>query len=85
MLTDAECKNASCPPDRKQARFSDSGGLYLQVGGTGSKRWFWKYRIAGVEKQLALGSYPNVNLKSARKVSVISQFDGPSIKLGDGR
>jgi len=80
MLTDAECKNASCPPDRKQARFSDSGGLYLQVGGTGSKRWFWKYRIAGVEKQLALGSYPNVNLKSARKAR-----DEAKSQKADGR
>lgn len=66
MLTDAQCRNAVCPLDRKQARFSDSGGLYLQVSPAGSKRWFWKYRIAGVEKQLALGSYPDVNLKTAR-------------------
>lgn len=32
-----------------------------------SKRWFLKYRIAGVEKQLALGSYPDVTLTAARK------------------
>ena len=66
MLTDAECRNAICPPDKKQARFADSGGLYLQVSPAGSKRWFWKYRIFGVEKRLALGSYPAVNLKLAR-------------------
>ena len=30
MLTEAECKNAICPPDKKQARFADSGGMYLQ-------------------------------------------------------
>ena len=58
MLTDAECRNAICPPGRKQARFSDAGGLYLQVSPNASKRWFWKYRIGGTEKQLALGSYP---------------------------
>ena len=80
MLTDAECKSANCPPARKQARFSDSGGLYLQVGNTGSKRWFWKYRIAGVEKQLALGSYPTVNLKSARKAR-----DEAKSQKSDGR
>ena len=66
MLTDAECRNAVCPPDKKQARFADSGGLYLQVSPAGSKRWFWKYRIGGLEKRLALGSYPAVNLKLAR-------------------
>lgn len=67
MLTDAECRNAKCPPDKKQARFADSGGMYLQVSPAGSKRWFLKYRIAGVEKQLALGSYPKVTLIAARK------------------
>lgn len=28
MLTETECKNAVCPPDKKQARFADSGGMY---------------------------------------------------------
>jgi hypothetical protein len=66
MLTDADCKNAVCPPDKKQARYPDSGGMYLQVSPKGSRRWFLKYRIDGKEKQLALGSYPDVSLKSAR-------------------
>jgi len=67
MLTDAHCRNATCPPDRKQARFTDAGGLYLQVSPSCSKRWFYKYRIDGKEKQLALGSYPAVGLTAARK------------------
>ncbi len=67
MLTDAECRNAVCPPDKKQARFADSGGMYLQVSPAGSKRWFLKYRIALVEKHMALGSYPDVGLTAARK------------------
>ncbi len=67
MLTDAKCRNAVCPPDRKQARFTDAGGMYLQVSPAGSKRWFLKYRVAGVEKQLALGSYPDLSLTNARK------------------
>jgi hypothetical protein len=29
MLTDAQCRNAVCPPDKKQARFTDSGGMLL--------------------------------------------------------
>ena len=66
MLTDADCKNAVCPPNKKQARYPDSGGMYLQVSPAGSRRWFLKYRIGGKEKQLALGSYPDVSLKSAR-------------------
>ena len=67
MLTDAQCRNAICPPERKQARFPDSGGMYLQVSPAGSKRWFLKYRVGGKEKQLAMGSYPAVSLTAARK------------------
>ena len=67
MLTDAQCRNAVCPPEKKQARFADSGGMYLQVSPAGSKRWFLKYRVDGVEKKLALGSYPDVTLTKARK------------------
>ena len=67
MLTDAECRNATCSLDKKQARFADSGGMYLQVSPAGSKRWFLKYRVGGKEKQLVMGSYPAVSLTAARK------------------
>jgi integrase len=67
MLTDAQCRNAICPLEKKQVRFADSGGMYLQVSPAGSKRWFLKYRFGGKEKQLALGSYPDVSLTAARK------------------
>ena len=80
MLTDAQCKNAVCPPDKKQARFTDSLGMYLQVSPAGSKRWFLKYRIAGVEKQMALGSYPKVTLTAARKARDIAR-----LQKSDGR
>jgi integrase len=66
-LTDAACRNASCPPGRKQARYADAGGLYLEVSASGSRRWFWKFRIEAVEKKFALGSYPDVSLAAARK------------------
>ncbi len=67
MLTDAQCRNATCPPEKKRERLSDAGGLYLEVSPNGSKRWFWKYRLAGLEKRLAMGSYPDVGLTAARK------------------
>ena len=50
----------------KPYRISDSGGLYLEVAISGGKLWRLKYRFAGKEKRLALGSYPEVNLKEAR-------------------
>lgn len=66
-LTDAACRNAKCPEDRAHQRFSDSGGLYLEVQPNGSKHWRWKYRLAGKEKRLALGTYPDVPLAAARR------------------
>jgi integrase len=48
--------------------------MYLQVSPAGSKRWFLKYRTAGVEKQLALGSYPSVSLSAARKARDAAKF-----------
>ena len=67
MLTDAHCRNATCEADKKRERLRDSGGLYLEVSPNGSQRWFWKYRLDGLEKRLALGSYPAVGLTAARK------------------
>ena len=67
MLTDAECKSATCPPGKNRARLACSGGLYLEISPSGSKRWFWKYRKDGKEGRMALGSYPDVGAKEARK------------------
>lgn len=66
MLTDPDCKNATCPADKARLRLTDSGGLYLEVSPSGSKRWFWKVYKEGKESRLALGSYPAVTLKAAR-------------------
>lgn len=66
MLTNAHCKNATCPPDKKRARLTDSGGLYLETSPAGSKRWFAKIYRDGKETRLALGSYPAVTLAAAR-------------------
>ena len=49
-------------------------GLYLQVSPAGSKRWFYKFRTADVEKQLALGGYPAVTLAQARKARDVAKL-----------
>ena len=67
MLTDAHCRNANCPPDKKRYRLTDAAGLYLEVSPAGSKRWFWKTYADGKESRMALGSYPDVGLTAARK------------------
>ncbi|MGH8062711.1 MAG: tyrosine-type recombinase/integrase [Pseudoxanthomonas sp.] len=45
----------------------DGGGLYLEVTPAGGKLWRQKYRIAGKEKRLAHGTYPEVTLALARE------------------
>lgn len=63
-LSDAKIRNAK--PQVKEVKYFDGGGLFLLVTPTGGKLWRLKYRHAGKEKQLALGSYPEVTLSDAR-------------------
>jgi integrase len=64
-LTDTAIRKAK-PTDKTQ-RFFDGGGMYLEMPPTGGKLWRLKYRYAGKEKRLALGSYPEVSLAKARE------------------
>src|ERR1700690_1218465 len=63
-LTDTAIRKAKSK--EKPFKISDSGGLYLLVQPSGSKWWRYKYRFAGKEKLLALGSFPDVGLAEAR-------------------
>ncbi|WP_019882331.1 MULTISPECIES: integrase arm-type DNA-binding domain-containing protein [unclassified Methylophilus] len=44
----------------------DELGLFVLVSANGGKWWRFKYRFAGKEKLLALGTYPEVSLADAR-------------------
>jgi integrase len=50
----------------KPFKLFDERGLFLLVTPAGGKLWRLKYRFAGKEKLLALGSYPDVSLADAR-------------------
>ncbi len=63
-LTDATIRAAK--PTAKPYKLADGRGLYLLVNPTGGKWWRFKYRLAGKEKLLSLGVYPDVSLKAAR-------------------
>jgi integrase len=63
-LTDVTVRTAK--PRDKTYKLSDSGGLYVEVTPAGGKRWRWKYRVAGREKLLSMGVYPDVTLAAAR-------------------
>ncbi|EDJ4635602.1 tyrosine-type recombinase/integrase [Salmonella enterica] len=53
-------------PKDKPYKLADGGGLYLLVNPNGSRYWRLKYRVAGKEKLLAIGVYPEVTLADAR-------------------
>lgn len=51
----------------KAQKLADGDGLYLLVTPAGSKCWRFDYRYLDKRKTLALGQYPEVSLKAARK------------------
>ncbi len=64
-LTDKVVRAAK--PGPKPRKLTDGLGLYLLVHSNGGKYWRLKYRVAGREKTLALGTYPAVKLATARR------------------
>jgi integrase len=67
-LTDVVIRAAKAGP--KPIKLSDERGLFLLIQPSGGKLWRLKYRIAGKEKKLSLGRYPDVALKDARERSL---------------
>jgi integrase len=66
-LTDVAVKSAALKD--KPYKLADGAGLYAEVMPNGSKYWRLKYRFGGKEKRVALGVYPEVTLKAARKAA----------------
>ena len=64
-LSDTSVRNAKAQD--KALKLFDGGGLFLFVSPAGGKLWRLKYRFQGKEKLLALGAYPDISLKDARK------------------
>lgn len=82
-LTDAACRNFK--PQEKAKKLADERGLYLLVkaadsNGAAGRYWRMDYRYAGKRLTLALGVYPEVDLKSARQ-----RRDEARALLRDGR
>lgn len=63
-LTDAKVRNAR--PKSKPYKIADGEGLFLVIKPSGSKYWRLRYFVAGKEKLLALGVYPEISLGDAR-------------------
>ncbi|MBE0074842.1 DUF4102 domain-containing protein, partial [Citrobacter freundii] len=64
-LTDSKIRSAKSLT--KSYKLTDSQGLYLTVSGSGSKLWYFRYRLAGKESRLAFGPYPQITLAEARE------------------
>ncbi len=84
LLSDTECKRATTKGNEIR-KLHDGGGLYLWVYADGRKYWRLRYKIAGAEKSLSLGVYPDVGLKNARQKLEVERrhLDGnldPSVK-----
>ena len=63
-LTDTAIRTAK--PTEKPYKLADEKGLFILVNPNGSKWWRLKFRIAGKEKLLSFGTYPETGLKEAR-------------------
>ena len=65
MLSDFKISKAK--PQEKPYKLTDGKGLYLLIKPQGGKLWRFDYRIDSKRKTLALGSYPDVTLATARE------------------
>ncbi|MGN5575952.1 Arm DNA-binding domain-containing protein, partial [Enterobacter sp. Lyrl_3] len=72
-------------PKEKDYKLTDERGLFLLVKTSGARYWRMKYRIAGKEKKLSIGVYPEITLAEARTKrdearKVIAEGGDPSEK-----
>lgn len=71
-LTDKEVSKAKPDPNKEITKF-DGGGLYILITPSGGKLWRLKYRFAGKEKLISLGSYPEISIADAREARAESK------------
>lgn len=76
-------------PGDKPRKLSDGGGLYLELRPNGARWWRIKYRHAGKENRLSLGTYPEVSLAEARRrrevirAQLVAGVDPASVRKTD--
>jgi integrase len=61
-LTSSQVKFAS-----KKGLLSDGGGLYLQIGTSGTKSWVYRFKLKKVRHEMGLGSLMDYSLSEARE------------------
>lgn len=68
---------------KSPCKLSDGKGLYFEITQSGSKRWIYRYKIAGMESTFTIGHYPDLSLDQARAAhseayKVVKQGINPS-------
>ena len=56
--------------ERKQGRYADGGGLYLQVSPQGTKSWLFRFTLGGKARQMGLGAIQTISLREARNAAL---------------
>jgi integrase len=69
MLTARSIEALKPGQDRREIPDQRMPGLYLIVQPSGAKSWAVRYRHAGTPRKHTLGSYPAIDLKSARDLA----------------
>jgi integrase len=54
----------------KPGLYGDGGGLYLQIGPTGSKSWLFRFMLNGKSREMGLGPLHTINMTEARAKAV---------------
>src|SRR5271166_6253283 len=67
MLTDVAIRKIGPSEKRREVPDGKVSGLYLIVQPSGVKSWAVRYRAFGIPKKFTLGSYPAIDLATARK------------------
>jgi len=65
-LTDTQIRHAK--PREKQYKLTDGQGMYLLVKPNGSKLWRLEFSLNKKRNTHAIGKYPAIKLKDARKL-----------------
>ncbi|HQS47790.1 MAG TPA: integrase arm-type DNA-binding domain-containing protein [Xanthobacteraceae bacterium] len=52
---------------KEPGRYADGGGLYLQIGPTGTKAWLFLFKRDGKRREMGLGAIGDVSLAEARQ------------------
>jgi integrase len=69
MLTDIAIRKLATPDSRREIPDGKVVGLYLVCQASGARSWALRFRIDGAPKKLTIGSYPPIDLASARRLA----------------